>query len=169
MNTTARIGTDNGNSTRRKALDTLNYIKIPLEALPMDLLTEDETIHSCQEMIKELSEVPIVNFTGITNTELKLTYSAPNIDQLTRYDQSYTLLARTLYQWGNALYEKGYTKEAEQILEFALSTGTDVSGTYKLLIKLYQEDGTPEKIKEMIPIAENIHSAMRSSILRLLQ
>lgn len=157
------------NKTRRKSLENLPYITIPFDTLPMKLLAEDETIHSYHETLRDLSDSPIVNLTGTTNTELKLLYGAPNITLLTRYDQSYTTLARTLYQWGNALYERGFHKEAKSILEFALSTYTDVSGTYRLLISIYQEEGTPDRIKDMIPIAEQIHSAMQKTILRILK
>ena len=157
------------NNTRRKSLDDLDYIKIPVEEFPMTLLEDVPKVEDYKQIIQSLSELPIVNFTGISNTDLKLRYGAPNIELLTSYDQNYTLLARTLQQWAQALYDGGYADEARHMLEFSVSTGTDVSGTYRLLCQIYKEQGTPEKIGDLYPIAEMLNSAMQKTIVRILQ
>lgn len=157
------------NSTRRKPLDDLNYITLPMEIFPMDLLQDIPKVEDYRQIILSLKDQAIVNFTGLSNTELKLRYGAPNITLLTTYDQNYTLLARTLQQWAQTLYDNGYAEEACQLLEFAVSTGTDVSATYRLLIRIYQENGTPEKIDALYPVAESLTSAMQKPIVRMLQ
>ena len=157
------------NNTRRKSLDDLDYIKIPVEEFPMTLLEDVPKVEDYKQIIQSLSELPIVNFTGISNTDLKLRYGAPNIELLTSYDQNYTLLARTLQQWAQALYDGGYADEARNMLEFSVSTGTDVSGTYRLLCQIYKEQDTPEKIGDLYPIAEMLNSAMQKTIVRILQ
>ena len=157
------------NSTRKKPLDDLAYITIPFEQLPTKLYAEEEPVKEYLETLHYISKSSIVNLTGITNTDLKLQYGAPNIEILTKYDQNYTTLVRTLQQWASFLYEKGNAKQAMEILEFAVSTGTDVSGTYKLLCQIYKEENTPEKIKSLYPVAESLNSLMKPSILRILQ
>lgn len=157
------------NSTRRKSLDDLDYIKISVDDFPMTLLEDVPKVADFKEIIQSLSELPVVNFTGISNTELKLRYGAPNIDLLMRYDQNYTLLVRTLQQWAQMLYDAGYSDEARRMLEFSVSTGTDVSATYRLLCQIYNEQHTPEKIGELYPIAEMLNSAMQKTIVRILQ
>ena len=157
------------NSTRRKPLDDLDYIKLPMEQFPMTLLEDVPKAEDYKQIIISLSELPIVNFTGISNTDLKLRYGAPNIDLLISYDQNYTLLVRTLQQWAQLLYDNGYIDEARQLLEFSVSTGTDVSATYRLLCQIYREQGTPEKISDLYPIAEMLNSAMQKTIVRTLQ
>ena len=157
------------NNTRRKPLDDLAYITIPFEKLPVELYAEEEPVKEYLQTLHFLAQSPIVNFTGISNTDLKLQYGAPNIDLLTKYDQNYTMLARTLQQWASFLYEKGSVPEAREVLEFAISTNTDVSGTYKLLCKIYKEENTPEKIQSLYPVAESLNSLMRPAILRILQ
>lgn len=157
------------NSTRRKSLEHLNYIAIPFASLPMDTMKEDERIMEYHRTLHYLAESPIVNFTGLSNTDLKLEYGAPNIDLLMRYDQSYTTLVRTLQQWAEKLYDAGYVAEAKQILEFSISTDTDVSGSYRLLANIYTAAGENEKIAELAERAQNLKSASRSIILRILQ
>ena len=157
------------NSTRRKPLDDLDYIKVSVDDFPMTLLEDIPKAEDCKHIIESLSELPIVNFTGISNTELKLRYGAPNIDLLMSYDQNYTLLVRTLQQWAQMLHDAGYADEARRMLEFSISTGTDVSATYRLLCQIYNEQHTPEKISELYPVAEMLNSAMQKTIVRILQ
>ena len=104
------------NNTRKKPLDDVEFITIPFEFLPMDTLKEDSAIAECQKTLSSLSDQQIVNFTGLTNTDLKLQYGVANLPFLSDCDQRYTLLARTLQKWASLLYEKGYTEEAKSIL-----------------------------------------------------
>ncbi len=157
------------NRTRRQPLDNLNYITIPFDNLPTEVMKDDEKTAEYMDILHDLSKDPIVNFTGITNTELKLQYGAPNIDLLSRYDASYTLLARTLDSWGKRLYENGYVKEARSVLEFALSTGTDIKTTYTLLAKIYRDEKEEEKVDTLIFRAEELNSLTKKPILKALK
>lgn len=157
------------NSTRRKSLDNLNYITLPFDSLPMETMKEDEKVMEFHQTLHYLADSPIVNFTGFSNTDLKLEYGAPNIDLLMRYDQNYTTLARTLQQWAEKLYQAGRIPEAKQILEFSISTDTDVSGSYRLLADIYSKEGENEKIKELMNRAQSLKSASRNIIVRILQ
>ena len=157
------------NRTRRKPLDDLSYITIPFDTLPMDTMKDDPEIADCYDTLHSLSEEPIVNLTGISNTDLKLMYGAPNIGLLTQYDQRYTVLARTLQKLAVLLYQRGCIKDAEAILTFAVSTRTDVSASYRLLASIYKELGTPKKINDLIPVAEGLNSPMAPHIVSYLK
>lgn len=157
------------NSTRRKSLDGLDYIRIPLDSLPMHTLEDNQKIGECLRIINELSTQPTVNLTGLTNTDLKLEYGTANITALTEYDQNYTLLAGTLQQWADLLYNEGYIEETRQILEFAVSTRTDVSRSYDLLSDIYLQNGQPEKFAGLIQTAETLNSLNKEVILRHLK
>lgn len=157
------------NSTRRKSLDALNYIIIPLDTLPVDIVSQNEAIDDAVQTMKRLSVSKIVNFTGISNTDLKLKYGAPNLSLLIEYDQNYISLVRTLQRWALALYEEGHLTEAKNILEYAVAIDSDVSSTYKLLSSLYLKEHQPEKIAELLQKAENLNSITKTSIVRILK
>ncbi len=157
------------NSVRRKSLEHLNYVHIPLDSLPMDVMTDHEKVAECLDMVRTLSTQPVVNLTGYTNTDLKLEYGVANLTQLIQYDQSYTALASALQKWAECLYEAGYLQETLQILEFALSTDTDVSKTYYLLAEIYHSKGQDEKVHDLIVTAGNLRSLNSSIIVRTLQ
>lgn len=157
------------NFTRKKSLDSLNYITIPGEILAMQPCTMTEEINSVLLDLNDLSSCKIVNLTGFTNTDLKLKYGAANINILSDYDFHYTNLVTLLQKLGELLHENSDDTNAVKVLEFAVSTGTDVSKTYYLLAELYREAGTPEKINALIKQAQGLNSLMKDTIVQNLQ
>lgn len=157
------------NATRRKPLDALDYIRIPLEKFPTDLMASDETVAECIRILDTLSHQKIVNFTGFTNTDLKLEYGAANLNILADYDQNYTLLVLTLQKWADRLWEAGYRKEALPLMEFAIETHTDISQTYYKLATAYRDKGDTSRIQSLIDTAQTLRSANKDVIVRTLQ
>ena len=157
------------NSVRRKSLDNLDYVKIPFDSLPSDILKEDSTVAECLELLNTLASQPIVNLTGYSNTDLKLEYGTANITALSAYDQNYTLLVRTLQKWADILWDSGYQAEAVTIMEFAVTTHTDISRTYYKLAEYYASRNENEKIQALLETAKNLHSASQRVIVRTLQ
>lgn len=157
------------NFVRKKSLEDLNYISIPFSSFPMDTAADDETIASCLKELESLKDEKIVNFTGYSNTDLKLEYGTANITVLSQYDQNYTLFVRALHSWGTRLYELGYKDEALTVLEYAIATRTDISGTYYLAASIYHEKGQLNKIKHLLFVADTLQSAMKGPIVRTLK
>ena len=157
------------NSVRRKSLDGLNYITIPDSILNMQPAVMTDALKSCLQGLNDLSEYKIVNLTGYTNTDLKLEYGTANINILSDFDLHYTNLATLLQKLAELLVENGDDALAKETLEFAISTGTDVSKSYYLLADLYVKAGTPEKIGGLIGSAESINSIMKDSIIEKLK
>ncbi len=157
------------NSVRKKSLDSLNYIQIPLDKLPMDIMTEHSRITEYQDLIRSLSTQPIVNFTGYSNTDLKLEFGTANITVLSEYDQNYTLLVRTLQDLADILLEQGHTEEARILMEYAISIDTDVSRTYYRLAEMYIASGDIFQIEALVRKAENLRSLNSQIIVRTLR
>ncbi len=157
------------NSVRKKPLDDLNYITIPLDKLPANSHADDETVADCISTLTVLSEHPIVNLTGITNTDLKLTYGTANITVLTEYDQNYTLLVTTLQKWADTLYALGDTAGTVTLLEYAVSIGSDVSKTYSLLASIYDQNNELSKITFLKESADKLTSSSGKIIVRKLE
>lgn len=163
------------NGTRRKSLDSLNYIQIPFNRLPFGAMKDNDEVVFCENTITRLSEQKIVNLTGITNTDLKLQYGAPNINLLTTYDQNYTTLVTHLQKWADLLYNASLFEEAATVLEYAVSTRTDVTATYKLLCDLYKnklpidKTASEKKIRALLPVAESLNSLSKANIISIIQ
>ncbi len=157
------------NAVRRKPLDGLPYIKIPLESFPTHLLNDNSEVLECIEVMETLSDQKIVNLTGWTNTDLKLEYGTANITALSEYDQSYTLLVRTLQRWADVLTEAGYREEAAILMKFAVSTNTDVSRTYYQLADYWASKKEWGEIQQLLHTAEGLRSSNREVIVRHLK
>ncbi|MCR5209605.1 MAG: hypothetical protein K6C99_05305 [Lachnospiraceae bacterium] len=156
-------------STRKKPLDDLQFITIPEDFFKMPRDTEDNDCVSAFKVFESLKDQKIVNLTGISNTDLKLSYGAPNLPLLAQYDQNYTVFARSLDRYAQFLTRSGHTDDAAKILEFAVETGSDISSTYKQLAEIYQINGTSDKISLLKEKASSLNSAMAPSILRYLE
>lgn len=163
------IRENRANFVRRKPLDGLKYVRIPLETFPTHLLNENETVLECINTLEALTSQKIVNLTGWSNTDLKLEYGTSNINVLTEYDQNYTILVRTLQKWADLLLEAGCRKEAAGLMEFAVSTNTDISRTYYLLAEYYASLRRYNEIDRLRETAKTLRSANRDVIVKHLQ
>lgn len=160
------------NTAPAQSLKDLDYITIPLDRLPFGVLTGHKEVEHMEYTIRNLAKDTrkIVNLTGITNTDLKLTYGAVNIVKLMEYDASYITLIKTLQEWADVLYEEGLYKEVVSLLEFSVSTKCDISETYHMLCDIYKnhlglsQSEAIGKIKALQPYAAELKSMNKDSI-----
>lgn len=157
------------NNVRKKSLDGLKYITIPFENLPCNVHTDNGIIIECLSTLHTLSERKIVNLTGVTNTELKLTYGTANITVLTEYDQNFTVLVTTLQKWAEQLYSLGNIADTQTILEYAVSVDSDVTTSYELLASIYDKNHNQIGIEALIEHANGLTSSSGKIIVRKLQ
>lgn len=153
---------------RRKDISSLPYINIPYDKLPFST-TQNPEINEVQKKLQLLKEERIINLTGYTNTDLKIEYGAPNLPLLSLYDHNFTLMTRHLYKWASLLIEQGDTASAKTILEFGIECGTDISGNYTLLAKIYADEQDFTSIQDLIEKAENIRTVMKASTIEELR
>ncbi len=155
------------NTTRRKDITNLDFITIPPNISSVSGLVSQEILDTEAE-IRALSDKKIVNFTGMTNTELKLTYGAPNFDLLSEYDNNYTKLVRLINKYGRLLFDEKCYDKAREVLEFGVSVGTDIGSTYTPPAEIYKLTGTPEKTDDLIEKAACLNSLTKASLLEKL-
>lgn len=151
------------NLTRKKDLSALNYITIDFEKLPFFENTTAD-IQYVQNELLQLKDQKIVNLSGQSNTDLKLTYGSANINELTLYDQNYTLLIRHLNKWGQLLYTQKKFSETKLVLEYAITLGSDISQTYLTLAAIYSDENNIESLQHLKENAEKISSSLKISL-----
>ena len=180
--------------TPRKDISDLDYLTIPLSTLPFHFescISEEvaatitpvplpaaqlETVPTetrqelayVEKQILKLSEKRIKNFTGFSNTDLKLMYGAANLPTLSACDQNYTVLVRHLQKWGNLLIDAGCKEDAITVLSYAVSIGSDITATYITLANLYIETGQAENITFLIIQAHALPTLLNDSLFRTL-
>ncbi len=167
------------NDVRRQSLEDLPYITFKAEPFfPVNLLDAADCPEflSSNPDVKEilsrflfLEQQKIVNLNEYTNTDLKFKYGVANLPSLTDMDSNYNELITLLHNYGNTFANAGYEDQAITIWEYAVSIGTDISSTYLLLAKIYQETSQWNKIDQLKKEAEIISTSRKDSIVRKLQ
>ena len=162
------------NAVRRKSMDDLSYIRIPIDTLQHALshvLSADPRgeLSSLFDRLRALADCKIVNLNGITNTQLKLKYGVANLPLLTEYDQNYTELITLLQEMSQLLSDGGYPEAALTLLTFAIDSGSDIRATYRLAGDISLTLGQPENIAHYIAAAQALESPVKPAILRILE
>ena len=121
------------NAVRKKDISKLDYIAIPLDKIPVKLET------STEKAIFSLAEKPMLNFDGMSNTDLKLAYGTANLDILTEYGNNFLEYVALLPDYAMELAEAGETEAACMLLEAAASANADSRKIDNLLAKLKEE------------------------------
>lgn len=118
------------NAVRKKDITKLDYISIPLDKIPVKLES------STEKTIFALAEKPMLNFVGISNTDLKLEYGTANLELLTEYENNFLEFVALLPNYATELIEAGETESARMLLEFAVSVNADSRKIDNLLATL---------------------------------
>lgn len=155
------------NQTRKKDIEHLDYITIPFEKLPF-LDNPSKIIASYEKTMLSLKERRIINLSGISNTELKLTYGAANLPALSSYDENYTRMVTTFTRWGKALRDEGFIDEAQTLWETAIDIGCDSGQIFLDLNSLYKSKGI-DRTDYLITKLNECNTPMKNSILNKLQ
>lgn len=156
------------NSTRMKDISNLDYIEIPYDDLPLHTEIDDVILSENIRIIDDLKTEKIVNLTGLSNTDVKLMYGAPNITRLSQYDLNYTNLVRAISKIGEYYYNHDMKEDAITILEYGIHINTDVSLNYKILAEIYSAQNRYDKIEALRLRAQSLNSLSKDTILKLL-
>ncbi len=151
------------NFARRKDISNLPYITIPLDTFPIGICQNSE-LSGYEAALQELGTKQILNLSGESNTDLKLKYGAANLPTLSECDDNFAVLCSTIAAYGECLLTLGYEKEAQTVLEYGISCGTDISKNYLLLGQLYQKHGNSEAVTRLKEHASALNSVMKHSI-----
>lgn len=143
----------------KRSMDDLSFLAVSLDKLPFQENPPAE-LAAYQDQIKALSKKKLCNLSGISNTDLKLKYGAGNLDELSAYDQNYTLFIRTLADWGSWLYEHDLPQDAQMVLEYAKDCSSDIRKNYATLAKIYKDQNQFEKIYNLLSFVETIPSTL---------
>ena len=153
------------NTTRRKDISSLDYIRIPMDTLPF-VDTDIYDIKDYQKQLKDLSQRKILNLSGISNTDLKLEYGAPNLPLLSEYDENCMRLFKVIANLGYHLSKNDFHKEAVAFLEYGISIGTDISRNYYVLADEYLADNNINAVEALIEKAKEISTVMGGVIVK---
>lgn len=150
------------NHARKQDISKLDYITIPWDKLPKDIETPSK------KAFWELQDKPLLNLTGISNTDLKLQYGVSNLEILSEYDANFAEMVSLLPTYAKELMEQGYTSEAKNLLEFGVSCHADSRNIYFLLADIYKQSDEANKITTLIEKAHELPELTKRAVLNQL-
>ena len=146
------------NAVRKKDISKLDYITIPFDKIPHKIHT------STEDAFFALEGKPMLNLTGISNTDLKLQYGTANITPLSEYDTNFIDMVALLPEYTKELQDAGETDTAQMLLEFAIDVHADSRKIYQQLASIYIENGQSDKIQNLLIACENLPSITKTAI-----
>lgn len=152
------------NSTHGIDISNIEYLTLPIERFPIGKCTNTEII-AIEEELLALSEKPLLNLTGITNTDLKLTYGVPNFEKMSQIGEDFDRATVLLNDYGRLLIENEMPSEAIPVLEYAVGVGTDMSTSYTLLSELYANKGAFEKLAQLREVVNKTSLILKPTII----
>ena len=146
------------NAVRKKDISKLDYITIPLEKIPQKICTSTET------SLFALAEKPMLNLTGISNTDLKLEYGTANLTILSEYDENFTNMVALLPTYITELLDAGQTETAQMLLEFAIDVKADSRILYQQLMTLYKDTAQDDKLQYLWVTSDTLPELTKKAI-----
>lgn len=159
------------NFISKKDISTLDYIVVPVHALPFsspDNIPENMEEFALEQEIKKRIQYKMINLYDFSNIELKEKFGFANLEELSNYEQNFTLFLRALAKWGELLYHKNEFARARQILEYSVSIDSDISTVYTTLGKIYVQTNSLDKLEELIELVTASDFPRKDSILKTL-
>lgn len=146
------------NTIRKKDISRLDYINIPFEKIPQQLHT------STEEAFFALAEKPMLNLTGISNTDLKLQYGTANLKVLSEYDANFIDMVSLLPEYTAELLDAGQEAAARDLLEFAVDCNADSRKIYSQLASIYQSHNETDNIRKLMEASEKLPELTRLAV-----
>lgn len=151
--------------TRKKSLENLHYYKIDLNALSIPC-NATSSILRIYDRIQDYSQLPMVNFDGKDNTELKMEYGVANLTTLITYESTYQNLLHQLYDFAERLYEEGFVKEASLPLIEAIRLDSTMSKHFLLLSTLLNELRDYERLEALLSKVKTMEIHKKDNIIK---
>ena len=89
-------------ATPAKDISNLRYITIPIEKFPLNF-SNDEKVIEIEKELEELSTHRLLNLSGVSNTDLKLTYGVPNFETMSQIGEDFDRVCVLLNAYAKAL------------------------------------------------------------------
>lgn len=138
-----------------RSVSDLEYITFP-DDLPLNISTDDPQIKEYQETLVNITKNRVLDLSGISNTDIRMAYGSKNMEELSRADQRYTTLCRSLNSLSKAYLKTGHEEEAITLLKFALSCGSDIKESWIMLGNCHMEREEKEDLDLLIDKAREL-------------
>lgn len=159
---------EKANHTRNKDISHLPLFRFDGSRIPMPD-SKDENVIYYQNRTRASLEQPMMNLSGYTNTDLKLSYGTGNFNTLSSYDQNFNEFLMNMSNLAKAYCRAELYEDAASVYRLCIESGSDKSTDYRALAETYCRLGTPYKIDELITEVERSDLPRRETLINHLR
>lgn len=159
---------EEANRTRNKDISHLPMLQIDQEQIPMPESSDENTCYYQEKVLKSMN-LPMMDLSQYTNTDLKLAYGVGNFKTLSDYDENFNSFLMNLSNLGKAYLHTGLLPEAATVFRLCLDSGSRSTRDYKALADCYAAMGQKQKISELIKEVETCGSPYTSTAIEYLR
>lgn len=144
---------EEANRTRNKDISNLPFLQIREDQIPMPESSDENTCYY-QKKVLESINLPMMDLSPYTNTDLKLAYGVGNFKTLSDYDENFNSFLMNLSNLGKAYSQTELFPEAATVFRLCLDSGSKSARDYKALANVYSAMGERHKISGLIKEVE---------------
>lgn len=152
------------NHTRNKDISQLPLFTPDTTKIPWDGAKNDTILHYL-DALRQLIEMPMLDLSDYSNTDLKLAYGTGNFQTLSDYDETYQNFLQTLCALGKAYLEAGDLTHAAEACRLCLDYDSKNRIAYITLAKIYKQDSKTYLLSGLIDEIKHSSIARKESLL----
>jgi len=159
---------------RKKVLSKEDYIVPDITnlalSIPQDMEPSDELqLKQLVKKIKDLSTHDMMNFSDLSNTELRLKFGTANQSIITNNEYSYNNFLKALASYASLMNDYNLVDESLLALEQCISLGSDYSEHFSHLGQLYLDKHMQAEFNALKDTANTLISLNKKGILEKLK
>lgn len=131
--------------------------------------TQKQRYLKLSEQIKASADLPMLNFSDLSNTELNLRFGVANQSFITQAEENYHAFIGFLFEYAKFMKSSGHTDEAILALEELIRLKSEKSQHYLLLAEIYQEQKNHSGIERLKLLAEGLEPISQHKFLTALE
>ncbi len=157
---------DKSTSSRKKKIEDENFLSL---SLTTDYINSLDISEGYKKRLLSQREKPMASFSGISNTDLMISYGAASLSDIKNYEDNLAVMQKMLYTCASELYDKGDINHSIKLLEESIKLKDSRSSSYILLGKCYDKNGNKDKKKELLQMINNSDLTLKNKILEELK
>lgn len=138
--------------------------------LPEDMEPGDELqLKQLIKRIKDLSTHDMMNFSNLSNTDLRIRFGTANQSIITNNEYTYNNFLKALASYAHLINEYKHPEESIIALKQCISLGSDYSDHFVYLGQLYLDLHMPNDFSDLKTIANSLETSNKKGILEKLE
>ena len=154
---------DAANRSRNKDISDLPMFKPDPAKIPTPE-SNDENVCYYQNLLQKQMQVPMMDLSEYTNSDLKLAYGVGNFKTLSEFDTNFNDLLKNLSNLAKAYRKAGLTKEAIAVYRYYLDCSVPTTTIYRALGQIYAENGATSELRALADEVRNSDLSNREKL-----